>query len=163
MSGKRIQNSDLRVSSCMAQPIAMAHQETFMPQSLPPVKSAEGLAEQAQASRPSLTAALRAASRRWVDTTSAPANASSSPRVQSHRVDWLRAVPFIAMHVACISVWWVGSSPVALAVAAGLYALRMFALTGFYHRYFSHRTFQTSRTVQFVFAVIGASSAQRGP
>jgi stearoyl-CoA desaturase (delta-9 desaturase) len=48
-------------------------------------------------------------------------------------------------------------------VAAGLYAVRMFALTGFYHRYFSHRAFRTSRAVQFVFAVIGASCAQRGP
>jgi stearoyl-CoA desaturase (delta-9 desaturase) len=39
----------------------------------------------------------------------------------------------------------------------------MFAITGFYHRYFSHRTFRTSRALQFVFAVIGAASVQRGP
>jgi stearoyl-CoA desaturase (delta-9 desaturase) len=39
----------------------------------------------------------------------------------------------------------------------------MFAITGIYHRYFSHRTFKTSRWAQFVFAVIGASSVQRGP
>ncbi|MDX5385933.1 MAG: acyl-CoA desaturase [Alteromonadaceae bacterium] len=39
----------------------------------------------------------------------------------------------------------------------------MFAITGFYHRYFSHKTFKTSRAAQFVFAVLGASSAQRGP
>lgn len=39
----------------------------------------------------------------------------------------------------------------------------MFAITGFYHRYFSHRSFQTSRPMQFLFAVIGASSVQRGP
>ena len=39
----------------------------------------------------------------------------------------------------------------------------MFAITGFYHRYFSHRSFQTSRAMQFLFAVIGASSVQRGP
>ncbi|MDH5564156.1 MAG: acyl-CoA desaturase, partial [Nitrospirota bacterium] len=44
-----------------------------------------------------------------------------------------------------------------------LYALRMFAITGFYHRYFSHKTFRTSRALQFIFAVIGASSVQRGP
>ena len=39
----------------------------------------------------------------------------------------------------------------------------MFAITGFYHRYFSHRAFQTSRAVQFVFAVLGATAVQRGP
>jgi stearoyl-CoA desaturase (delta-9 desaturase) len=39
----------------------------------------------------------------------------------------------------------------------------MFAITGFYHRYFAHRTFRTSRAVQFTFACIGASCVQRGP
>jgi stearoyl-CoA desaturase (delta-9 desaturase) len=39
----------------------------------------------------------------------------------------------------------------------------MFAITGFYHRYFSHQAFRTGRVVQFVFAVIGAAAAQRGP
>lgn len=79
------------------------------------------------------------------------------------RVDWLRTLPFLALHLACLAVFWVGVSPIAVAVAVALYAVRMFAITGFYHRYFSHRTFRTSRAVQFVFAVIAASSAQRGP
>jgi stearoyl-CoA desaturase (delta-9 desaturase) len=48
-------------------------------------------------------------------------------------------------------------------VAAALYAVRMFSLTGFYHRYFSHKTFRTSRPVQFLFALVGASCVQRGP
>jgi stearoyl-CoA desaturase (delta-9 desaturase) len=39
----------------------------------------------------------------------------------------------------------------------------MFAITGFYHRYFSHRSFKTSRVVQFFFALLGNSSMQRGP
>jgi stearoyl-CoA desaturase (delta-9 desaturase) len=38
----------------------------------------------------------------------------------------------------------------------------MFAITGFYHRYFSHRTFRTSRFMQFLFALLGATSMQRG-
>jgi stearoyl-CoA desaturase (delta-9 desaturase) len=79
------------------------------------------------------------------------------------RIDWLRVLPFIGMHVACLGVFVVGVSWFAVAVAAGLYGLRMFAMTGFYHRYFSHRAFRTSRTAQFVFAVIGASCVQRGP
>jgi len=60
-------------------------------------------------------------------------------------------------------VIWVGWSWTSIAVAAGLYVLRMFAITGFYHRYFSHRAFRTSRALQFVFAVLGASAVQRGP
>jgi len=82
---------------------------------------------------------------------------------RAKRIDWLRTLPFVAMHVACLAVFWVGWSPVAIAAAAFLYLLRMFAITGFYHRYFSHRSFKTSRMVQFIFALIGAASAQRGP
>lgn len=96
--------------------------------------------------------------RLWFDT---QVNADTAARPD--RIDWLRASPFIAMHLACVGVLWVGVSPIALGVAAALYALRMFALTGFYHRYFSHRAFRTSRAVQFVFALIGASCVQRGP
>lgn len=97
--------------------------------------------------------------RRWFDTSVAVEVVVG----RQDRIDWLRAVPFIAMHLACLGVIWVGVTPVALMLAATLYAVRMFAITGFYHRYFSHRTFQTSRPVQLVFAVIGASCVQRGP
>ncbi|MDQ3160477.1 MAG: acyl-CoA desaturase [Pseudomonadota bacterium] len=103
---------------------------------------------------------LRDSARRWFDTQGDELTATGP---QDHRIDWLRAVPFIAMHLACIAVIWVGVSTVAVWVAAALYAVRMFALTGFYHRYFSHRTFRTSRVVQFIFATIGASCVQRGP
>ena len=67
------------------------------------------------------------------------------------------------MHIMCLGVIWVGWSWELLVVTFLLYALRMFAITGFYHRYFSHRTFKAGRFVQFAFAVIGASSVQRGP
>ena len=67
------------------------------------------------------------------------------------------------MHGACLAVIWVGFSWVALAVTAALYVVRMFAITGFYHRYFSHRTFKTSRLGQFIFGLMGASAVQRGP
>jgi stearoyl-CoA desaturase (delta-9 desaturase) len=78
-------------------------------------------------------------------------------------VDWARIVPFILMHVACLGVVWVGASFIAVTVAVALYLLRMFAITGFYHRYFSHRSFRTSRAAQLIFGIIGASSVQRGP
>jgi len=82
---------------------------------------------------------------------------------RAERIDWLRVIPFIGLHLACAGVIWVGVSATALIVAAALYALRMFALTGFYHRYFSHKAFKTSRVVQFLFAAIGAMCVQRGP
>jgi len=99
--------------------------------------------------------------RRWFDTASAE-GATVEGR-QGERIDWMRALPFALLHIGCLAVIWVGVSWTAVGVALALYAIRMFAITGFYHRYFSHRTFQASRPVQFVFAVIGASSVQRGP
>ena len=96
---------------------------------------------------------------RWFDTSAAaPIN-----EMDAHRVDWLRVVPFIALHLACIGVIWVGVSWFAVGIAVALYAIRMFAITGFYHRYFSHKAFRTSRPVQFFFGMVGASSVQRGP
>lgn len=78
------------------------------------------------------------------------------------RFDARRAAPYIALHVACVSVIWVGWSWFAVASALALYLVRMFAITAFYHRYFSHRAFRTSRPVQFLFAVLGNTSMQRG-
>ncbi len=95
---------------------------------------------------------------RWFDTADAQGYEAGGDRI-----DWLRATPFIGMHLACMAVPWVGVSAVAILVAVALYAVRMFALTAFYHRYFSHRTFRASRTVQFLGAVVGASCVQRGP
>ena len=83
--------------------------------------------------------------------------------VEQRRIDWLRVVPFLALHLACFAVAWVEASAAAVWTAIALFALRMFAITAFYHRYFSHRAFATSRAAQFVFAVLGASAVQRGP
>jgi stearoyl-CoA desaturase (delta-9 desaturase) len=82
---------------------------------------------------------------------------------RNHRIDWLRIAPFAALHLVCVAVIWVGWSPFAVGMALALYVVRMFAITAFYHRYFSHRTFKTSRAMQFLFAVAGNSSVQRGP
>jgi stearoyl-CoA desaturase (delta-9 desaturase) len=95
---------------------------------------------------------------RWVDS-----SAGESKPNAPQEVDWMRAVPFAAVHLTCLGVIWVGWSPVALAVAVAMYLVRGFAITGFYHRYFSHRTFKTTRAAQLIFAIVGNSSVQRGP
>ena len=43
------------------------------------------------------------------------------------------------------------------------FAARMWVTEAIYHRYFSHRSFKASRFVQFVFALLGTQSGQRGP
>ena len=94
----------------------------------------------------------------WLDSDAAPIDTS-----QEKKIDWLRCVPFVFTHLACFAVFFVGISFWAVAVCLIAYAVRVFALTGFYHRYFSHRAFKTSRFMQFCFGVLGASAAQRGP
>ncbi|GJM21038.1 MAG: delta 9 acyl-lipid fatty acid desaturase [Planctomycetota bacterium] len=89
----------------------------------------------------------------------APGSDSTST---SDKVEWLRAAPFLLLHLGCLAVIWVGASATAVWVAVGLYVVRMLAITGGYHRYFSHRTYQTSRAGQFLLAVIGGASVQRG-
>ena len=101
---------------------------------------------------------LGALCRAWFD-----ARARGADTGEPRGIDWLRQVPFVAIHAGCLALPWVGVSATAVAAAIALYALRMFAITGFYHRYFSHQTFRASRAVQFLFAVIAASAAQRGP
>lgn len=85
------------------------------------------------------------------------------PSTLEEKVSWERTLPFIFLHLGCLAVFWVGISPIAVGAAVILYIVRMFAITGFYHRYFSHKSFKTSRFLQFVFAVLGNSSMQRGP
>lgn len=96
---------------------------------------------------------------RWFD-----AEASSDHlNAESRRLNPIRVLPFIALHLACLGVLFVGYSGFALGFAVVFFLLRMFAITGFYHRYFAHKTFRTGRGWQFVFALLGASAAQRGP
>jgi stearoyl-CoA desaturase (delta-9 desaturase) len=97
---------------------------------------------------------------RWFD---ADAAADQIPDTAIKKVDWFRILPFLIMHMMCLGVIWVGWSWFAIFTAFGLYFIRMFAITGFYHRYFSHNAFKTNRFWQFLFAVIGNSSVQRGP
>ena len=67
------------------------------------------------------------------------------------------------MHACCAGVFFVKGGWPAFVVFAASYVVRVFALTAGYHRYFSHKTFKTSRAFQFVLAVLGTTAAQRDP
>jgi stearoyl-CoA desaturase (delta-9 desaturase) len=100
----------------------------------------------------------------WFDNQSVQLHAPSDVvKNQWQTIDWLRVIPFILIHVACLAVFWVGISWFAVSFAIGFYLIRMFAITAFYHRYFSHKAFRTTRFFQFILALIGATAVQRGP
>jgi stearoyl-CoA desaturase (delta-9 desaturase) len=80
-----------------------------------------------------------------------------------HRLDVPRSIPFFSVHlVAVAGVFWLGWSWSGLALALALYVVRMFGVTGAYHRYFSHRTYKTSRPFQLVLALLAMTSVQKG-
>ncbi len=79
------------------------------------------------------------------------------------RFGWLASVPFYFVHAAAVvGVALIGWSWKGVALAIALYYVRMFGVTAGYHRYFSHRTYRTSRAFQFVLAVLAQSSIQKG-
>ncbi len=101
---------------------------------------------------------------RWFDTEAIPPKSQQAKlETNSDGFDPIRLTPFIGLHLGCLGVLYTGVSSTALILCLFLYLIRMFAITAFYHRYFSHRAFKTNRFWQFVFAVLGNSAAQRGP
>jgi stearoyl-CoA desaturase (delta-9 desaturase) len=50
-----------------------------------------------------------------------------------------------------------------VALAVGLYLVRMFWVTAGFHRYFSHRSYKTSRAMQLVIGILANMSLMRGP
>ena len=71
-------------------------------------------------------------------------------------------VAFWLVHLACIAALYTGVTWSALAVCVALFWLRMFGVTAGYHRYFSHRSYKTSRPFQFVLALLGTLAVQKG-
>jgi stearoyl-CoA desaturase (delta-9 desaturase) len=78
-----------------------------------------------------------------------------------HDILYPSAVPFVLVHVACFGAIWSGITWQTAAIAVTLYWLRIFAIGAGYHRYFSHRSYSTGRTFQFVLAFLAQSSAQK--
>jgi len=70
-------------------------------------------------------------------------------------------IPFIIVHLVCFAAIWTGVTVEAVALGIGLYWLRIFAIGAGYHRYFSHRAYETSRVFQFALAVLAQSTSQK--
>lgn len=76
---------------------------------------------------------------------------------------FLRVAVFVAWHaITVLGVLLFLPGWGELALAAGVYAIGMVSVTAGYHRYFSHRSFQTSRPMQFALAWLAQSTVQKG-
>ncbi|MDB5327252.1 MAG: Acyl-CoA desaturase [Phycisphaerales bacterium] len=71
-------------------------------------------------------------------------------------------VPFIGFIVAAVLLWGIGFSWLHLSLMVAMYLLSAVGITIGYHRLFTHRAFETSRTLKAVFAILG-SMAVEGP
>jgi stearoyl-CoA desaturase (Delta-9 desaturase) len=71
-------------------------------------------------------------------------------------------LPFAATMAAAVLFWNRLVSPADLAIAAALYLLTATGITVGFHRLLTHRSFQTSKPVEYLFAVLGSMAVQ-GP
>jgi stearoyl-CoA desaturase (delta-9 desaturase) len=78
------------------------------------------------------------------------------------RYDLGAMLPFLILHASVLLVLTVPFSLGMIAWLAGSYFLRMFGVTGGYHRYFSHRAYKLNRFWQFCFAFLAQTSGQKG-
>jgi stearoyl-CoA desaturase (delta-9 desaturase) len=69
---------------------------------------------------------------------------------------------FWFVHAMCLAALFTGVTWPAVGVCLFLFWLRMFGVTAGYHRYFSHRSYKTSRPFQFVLALVGTLAVQKG-
>ena len=92
---------------------------------------------------------------------STPLRLATPPRLSAGNL--FNAAGIVAIHVAAVVALVRGGSVKLVALAVGMYFLRMFAITGGYHRYFAHRAYRTSRAGQLFLAVLGTTATQKGP
>lgn len=89
----------------------------------------------------------------------APRLDPSDPR---ERINISFSIPFLLLHLMPLGMIFFPPSWGDIALCIGLYALRMFFITGCYHRYFAHRGYKLGRVMQFLVAFGGGTSAQKG-
>ncbi|MFM8453987.1 MAG: acyl-CoA desaturase [Gammaproteobacteria bacterium] len=77
------------------------------------------------------------------------------------KINFSKKITFILLHFTCFFSLFFEINKNLIIICCLSYFIRMFAITGFFHRYFSHKSFKTNRFFQFIFAILGATAAQR--
>ncbi len=91
----------------------------------------------------------------------APAAETAAPGDPHDDIVYPSAFSFIVVHVCCLGAIFTGITLEAIVVGIVLYWVRIFAIGAGYHRYFSHRSYSTSRAFQFVLAFMAQTTAQK--
>ncbi len=92
-------------------------------------------------------------------------NVQGFPRAKPipwRRLEWRSLAMYMALHLVPLGAIWSGVTRASLVLLGVGYVVHMFAVTAGYHRYFSHRTYKTTRVFQFVLAFLAEASAQNG-
>ncbi len=84
------------------------------------------------------------------------------PKTEDEQIIWRDTILFFAMHLLAIYAITFHFAWKWVALAVGSYYLRMFALSAGFHRFFSHRSYKTSRAFAFFLAFLGECSLQKG-
>jgi stearoyl-CoA desaturase (delta-9 desaturase) len=71
-------------------------------------------------------------------------------------------LPFLATIAAIVLLWNSVVSPADLAIAAVMYLFTAVGITVGFHRLLTHRSFQTAKPTEYVFAILGSMAVQ-GP
>jgi stearoyl-CoA desaturase (Delta-9 desaturase) len=75
-------------------------------------------------------------------------------------INWVRLMPFMALNLSIFLIFIVHIRAIFFLFTFLVYFVQMFTITGFYHRYFSHKSFFTSKKVEVMFAVLGCLTCQ---
>lgn len=84
-------------------------------------------------------------------------------RLPHGRIQVRSSIPFFLAHLLPLLAVFTGAPVTAWVIFAVNYWVRMFFITGGYHRYFSHRSYRTGRVFQFVLAFGGSTALQKSP
>jgi stearoyl-CoA desaturase (Delta-9 desaturase) len=79
------------------------------------------------------------------------------------RLNVRSSLAFFALHLLPFLAIFTGVTLTALILAFVTFTVRMFCITGGYHRYFSHKSYRLARVPQFVLAFGGTMASQKGP
>ena len=104
-----------------------------------------------------------------VSSASTPAGTTSPPleagpvRTEGlwHQLGNVPSVIYWGIHAGCLLALYTGFGTFEIVLCMSLFWLRLFGITGGYHRYFAHKAFKTSRAFQFFLAFLGCAAVQK--